>query len=250
MPCEICGKENTIKAHLIPKTLATEVNEGQAHAAAAVSGEEFRHSQSGLWDRDILCAECDQEIGKWENHASNVLQRIREKAADEPYGKYSVEADGDKLLRFCAALLWKYSVTKREFGRIKLGPYQRILRGIAFEGSDISSRFNAFLFRLKLSREDDDVFAYRAPTPDKVEDRKTGRSVNLQRFLVGGCLFFARLDQRSLHNPEITDCWLRGKNRITFISLPAQQFEEYRELTKYATGDSNLSDFLEQRENK
>ncbi len=248
MSCKSCGTEETIRAHLIPKTIATEVNEGQAHAAGVVDGETFEHSQSGFWDPDILCARCDNKIGDWEEYASNVLERIREKAAHKPLGKHRISADGNKLIRCFLAVLWKYSVADERFGGgLSLGPYQDICYRIAFKEKEIPERIDAFIFRLKVSENDNGVFAYRAPLPDSVPDPETGDSINLQRMMMGGCLIFVRLDRRRLNDNQIEECLIRDKKEFEFITKPAQFFEEYRELSQSASGDTPLSNFLDQR---
>jgi len=66
-------------------------------------------------------------------------------------------------------VLWKYSVASAENGRIEVGPYQNTVRDVAFSRINVPKLIDALLIRLKLHRDDGDVFAYRAPKPDRQE---------------------------------------------------------------------------------
>jgi hypothetical protein len=243
MPCLNCDSPQTIRAHLIPRVFATEVQTGKAHAASVGTSGRFVPSQSGLFDPDILCETCDGHIGQFEKYAATALARLRRLAATQTLGLCIVDHfDGDRFLRFCAALLWKYSVAKKGYGRIQLGPYQSIVRAIAFDDAAIPDTFDALIFRLKLNPSDEAVFAYRAP----LLDRKG--SINMVRFAVGGCVVFVRTDQRTLNNKFLEPCWIRGKHTITFIIAPAQEFEEFTKMRQAVTGNAGLSRFLDRQE--
>src|SRR5438876_8781160 len=134
MSCLNCSSTKTIEAHLIPQVFTKEVTVGLAHAIVAPNDEDrIRPSQRGFSDSEILCSACDNRLGALEKSASEALQRIREKTAHAPFGPYPIaDFKGDRFIRFCAGLAWKYSVTKPHYGRIDLGPYQSVLRDIAF----------------------------------------------------------------------------------------------------------------------
>ena len=50
-----------------------------------------------------------------------------------------------------------------------MGPYQNTVRDVAFSRINVPKVIDALLIRLKLHRDDGDVFAYRAPKPDRQE---------------------------------------------------------------------------------
>lgn len=191
MPCLICRSAETIRAHLIPRTFAAEVQVGKEHAVVR-DADEYLSTQSGIWDRDILCGDCDTRIGKLEGDAKKYLAALRADAAGKPLGLHRLAGiAGDDIIRFLAALLWKYASTKPAFGRIELGPYKQVLEDIAFRGAPIPSSVNAIGFRLLRARGDDGVFAYRTPVPDKKD------GVNAMQLMVGGVVFFVKLDRRT-----------------------------------------------------
>lgn len=241
MSCLICGTISTIKSHLIPKTFAKEVQVGKAHALAK-GPEGYDYTQSGIFEKDILCKDCDNNLGKFENIAVQAFRKIRASAKGAAVGQYFLAgSDGDDILRFSAGILWKYSVCSKENGRIDLGPYRDILRDIAFNQSSIPASIDALLFRLKTHNEDDGVFAYRTPR----SDRKEG--VNGYRLLVGGILIYIKIDKQTPKTHAYTLGSLRGKSNLPYVVVPAQRFEEFSMASKLVQGEP-LSSFLDKQQ--
>lgn len=246
MPCLNCTSHTTIKAHLIPQAFAKEVNVGKAHAAGVTKVGRFWISQAGRFDSNILCADCDNGIGRFEAYAVKALARLRKAGLNQPLGHCVAEdVDGNQFLRFCAALLWKYSVTGKEQGRIRLGPYQSIARALAFDpDSVIPESFDAFITRPMRKPDDQEVIFYRAPLLERRE------GVNFARFSVGGCVVFVRLDKRPLAEPFFAPCWIKGKNTIKFAIAPATVYEEFQTAQRLMNEDEKLSGFLERQESQ
>nr|BDT32086.1 hypothetical protein MFMH1_17550 [Myxococcus sp. MH1] len=241
MPCLICGVAKTVHAHLIPKTFAREVQVGKAHAVVRDSGE-YEDTQSGIWDRDILCRDCDNRIGRWEGGAKQSLDALRADAVGKPWGLHWLAGVvGDDLIRFLAALLWKYSSTRPALGRIELGPYRAILEDISFRGALVPSSVNAVGFRLLREQGDDGVFAYRTPRLD----RKGG--VNMVRLMIGGVLFFVRLDQRTPIDAVLREGEIAGRTDLPYWLAPASMFEEFTQ-GRELVNRGELSLFLDRQE--
>ena len=241
MSCIICGDAPTIKSHLIPRTLAREVQVGKAHAYVR-SSNNFDHTQSGIFERNILCKTCDNELGKFENIAATAFRKIREEAKNSALGEYTLRgASGDDILRFVAGLLWKYSVASTKNGRIDLGPYQKVMRDIAFALKPIPTNIDALLCRLKSHNGDDGVFAYRAPKPDRQEN------VNGYRILVGGIFIFVKIDQQTPRGGALERSSVRGKTNLPYVVLRAQDFEEYL-LSASLAHDGRLSAYLDKQD--
>lgn len=240
MSCLICGTVPTIKSHLIPKVFAREVQVGKAHALVR-SSEDFDTTQSGIFERGILCKTCDNELGKFENYAAMRFRKIRQDTKASHYGLHVLsDTSGDNILRFAAGLLWKYSVASQESGRINLGPYSDILRDIAFSQKTIPKNVDAIVVRLKTHDEDDGVFAYRAPAPDRKEN------VNGYRILVGGMFIFVKLDQQVPHGGAFEHFSIAGKSALPYTVIHAQHFEEYQ-LAEKLVHNGRLSDFLDKQ---
>jgi hypothetical protein len=203
--------------------------------------ESFIPSQRGAFDDNILCAKCDNFLGQFESYAGEVLQTVRRATAQSEFGVQFVdEIDGDRFLRFCAGLVWKFSVAK--FGRISLGPYQSALQRLAFiADSAIPSSIDAAIIRLRVREGDTEVFGYRMP----LYDRK--KQINFCRFMVGGCVMFVKLDKRPISEPNFSKCSVRGGRGVYVGVAPAQLFDEYREFAKTVERYPNLSQFLDKQ---
>ena len=79
MACIRCGNPKTIKAHLIPQVFCKEVRLGNSFATMVKDSGEFSLTQSGVFDKNILCEDCDGELGKNEKYAAEVFRLIRKK---------------------------------------------------------------------------------------------------------------------------------------------------------------------------
>lgn len=214
---------------------------GKAHAFARGS-DDFDHTQSGIYERNILCKDCDNELGRWENIAARSFRKIRLESKNDALGENIFEGvSGDEILRFIAGLLWKYSVASKENGRIDLGPYQPLMEGIAFSHQQVPNSIDALVFRLRRYEGDDDVFAYRAPKPNRQE------GVNGYRILVGGMFIFVKTDKQTPLGGALERIGIRGKSDLPYVLWRAQDFEEYRLSAKLAH-KGRLSDFLDKQD--
>ncbi|MBC2771064.1 hypothetical protein [Pusillimonas minor] len=240
--CLVCGSMPTIKSHLIPRAMAREVQVGKAHAVAFKPGK-FSYTQSGLYEQNILCAACDNKLGLAEKLAIQTFRRIRKEAKALPVGEYLLSGiAGDSILRFICGVLWKYSVASKENGRIALGRYQDILQKTAFTSIDVPSGVDAILCRLKRHKDDDEVFAYRAPSPDRKE------GVNGYRLLVGGIFIFLKLDRQIPARGALARASIRNRPDLPYVVLHAEDFEEYKLPSKLINNDGRLSSFLDKQE--
>lgn len=225
----------------MPKAMAQEVQTGKAHAVA-IKPDKYVYTQSGVFEREILCESCDNKLGHFENIAAKAFRIIRQDAKTLHYGEHTLkQVAGDDILRFAAGVLWKYSVASEKNGRIVLGAYQKILEDLSFHNSPIPSNVDAILFRLKTHETDDGVFAYRLPSPDRQE------LVNGYRLLIGGMLIFIKTDKQSPQNGALQRSSIRGNPDLPYIVMPAQNFEEYQ-LANELAHNGKLSSFLDKQD--
>jgi hypothetical protein len=243
MPCIRCGNPKTIKAHLLPQVFCKEVKVGTSFASMVNDSGSFSLTQSGVFDKNILCKECDGKLGKNEKYAAEAFRLIRQKSV----GNYNGTAllanqDKEKILRFVAGILWKYSITQKEYGRIDLFGFQEDVKRIAYEEIEIPTWFDALLFRLKIHPNDDGVFAYRAPLPDKLD------RVRIYRFMVGGILFFVKVHNKKMRNDPTQQNWLSQEDDLQYVIAPANMFEEYKILKDIAFNSEPLSSYLDKQD--
>jgi len=220
MPCLSCGAEKTIEAHLIPKAFVMEVkrDRGEQHLIIHQGTERPKVSNTGAFDRTILCGPCDGILGKHESYVFKLLKHLRDVQA--PFGTI-VPVDpieGDRIVRFAAGIAWKFAVTAPDRGQIKLGRYAQILADIALHEAPIPPAVDVALIRIV--ELDGDVYFYRAPLPDRKDD------ANMIRFSVGSFVFFLKVDKRRNGPTLPATCWLRGRSAGAFLMAPAHLFEE------------------------
>lgn len=220
MPCLHCGASKTIDAHLIPKAFVMEVKSERSEQHLIVHDGSARPkvSHTGVYDPTILCADCDNLLGRHEAYAYTMLQSLRHHTFEAGKVVSVQDLQGDTLVRFAAGLAWKYAVTTPARGRIDIGPYPAILRQIALAGSPIPAEIDLAMARIL--ELDGDVYYYRTPIPDRKE------GVNVVRFCVGGFLFFLKIDKRRPGPMLPPDCWLRGSTSGSFITVPGEYVEE------------------------
>ncbi|WP_426175579.1 hypothetical protein [Massilia sp. TWR1-2-2] len=241
MNCRVCG-DKTIKAHLIPRSMCTEVQVGKNHAVTN-SDAKYSPSQSGVWDADILCANHDGQLGRYEETALKAFQNLRSQAANKSFGSYELTGtDSESLLKFFAAILYKYAITRKELGRIELGPFLAPIQDFLFCQAPVPRFLDALLVRPLLSAGDTEVFAYRTPRPD----RKFGR--NIYRMMVGGVIAFVLIDNSPLADPKTMGLWIKTLARPKYIIGPADQFEEFQIPQKLIQKNDTLSAFLGKQE--
>lgn len=98
------------------------------------------------------------------------------------------------------------------------------------------------LFRLKVHPQDDGVFAYRAPLPDRID------RVRIYRFMVGGILFFVKVHNKKMRNDPTQLNWLSQKDDLQYVIAPASMFEEYKILKDLAFNSTPLSSYLDKQD--
>ncbi len=101
--------------------------------------------QTGYFEANILCAECDNVVlGKLENYGNTILYGGRLKSPVQithERNQHGVEyvtcrgLDYQKFKLFLLSLLWRMSIAKGDFFRyVNLGSHEEILRRMIFEG--------------------------------------------------------------------------------------------------------------------
>ena len=243
MSCIRCGNPKTIKAHLIPQVFCKEVIVGKALATSVTQNGSFFPSQSGTFDKNILCAKCDGDLGVNEKYAAITLRLIRQKSIGIYNGPtYLEELGKEKIIRFAAGILWKYSITQGDYGQINLYDFQEKVRQMAYGEIKIPVWFDVMMLRLKTHPLDTGISAYRAPFPDKIN------RVRIYRFMVGGVLFFCEGSQKKMRNDPTHQFWLSQKNELQYVIAPANIFEEYTLSKNIAFDSTRLSSFLDKQD--
>ncbi len=199
MACRICG-EASIKAHLIPKAFVNQIKATpQAkHAVYKPGKERFETFNHGRYDPDLLCGKHDGVLGSFEGKAFSALNLGRAESV-EPWGTLALQISPSDLLLFLAAIVWKYSASKKY--SLNVGSHEAALRDALFEGGALPPYIDGWGARIVTG--EDKPFYYREPH----SVRESG--VNFWRFSMGGYLFCMKLDQRGKPASPPSRFWFR-----------------------------------------
>ncbi len=133
MRCRLClHQKRLIEAHIIPKWVFKYLypnpkNIDGALRMVSIKEPYSKRRPTGIYDDSILCQDCDNKIGRYDNYAKSIF--LNKKIVPSPRfrGKaYLIQnIDVPKVKSFFISLLWKASVSnKEEFAKIKLGKYE------------------------------------------------------------------------------------------------------------------------------
>lgn len=133
--CKLCGQnKKLIESHIIPKWafryLYPEDPELKKQSLILIGkGSEIRRP-IGPYDNKILCMECDNFIGKYDNYGKNILLDSElKKRGEEAYVIQNV--DFNKLRLFLLSMIWRASISnKEEFERVSIGIYENKIKEI------------------------------------------------------------------------------------------------------------------------
>jgi hypothetical protein len=159
MLCRFCEQDKKlIEAHIIAQCL----HEPLQHPSGPmmlVSKEHDSHPKrvrTGQYDREILCADCDNKFSPWENYTAKLLmtagayERYREAMPGEDF--YRIPEYDYASLKLCLlSILWRMSISKLpSFKRIALGPFEAMIRQMLLDKNPgRTDEFPVFVVRLK-----------------------------------------------------------------------------------------------------
>lgn len=237
MTCRLCRKEKKlIKAHVIPKWAFRFLYpsggkiDGKLHMVDA-KYPQARRRPVGVYDKSILCAECDQTIGRlYDEYAKKIF--IDSKFIKDSQGKliYSMRGiDSCKIKLFFVSLLWRASISGREeFEKIKLGPYENRFRKMILD-----KNCKSLSVEIILGKYDSEKFPNLVNKsiflPRKA--RIKGGLNNYYVYLPRGIKTWVKIDQRRLTHPLDKVSLDISKGMIYFLKLGKyEQFGEFKRM--------------------
>lgn len=134
--CLYCGQERTlVKAHIIPEAFFRDIR-GDASTLYFVMNEPSAHPKRapiGLYDKQILCGQCEKAFQNVDDYAAALLIRERDSAFERRSHNgrtiYVAEQfDYHRMKLFIVSVLWRASVsTQQYFSRVNLGPVRVVV---------------------------------------------------------------------------------------------------------------------------
>lgn len=222
--CRLCGEDKRlIRAHIFPDWAYRNLKQDN-HLIQLTSVLNSRKIQSGYWDSNILCRECDGDvIGKYDTYAaqffdqdfSPMLTTFTEASGREAKVYQVNNFDYPKLFIFIVSLIWRASITDNPiFAKVNLGRYEYLAKEMILAGIPMYED----LFEVT-------IFVAEPP----VSGQKFEKSIlhplsarfggaNCYRFVFAGFDFVLKVDQRksNLHVPGIT----MGPEGLNIILMP------------------------------
>jgi hypothetical protein len=120
MICQLCKEEKKLcKAHLVPESFfrylypSGKVEEEALKKISSTDGY-IKRSWTGIYDDNILCADCDNKLGEFDNYGRYLFlestpEIFMSSGKDSAY--YFQDADIDKLTLFILSILWRFSIS-------------------------------------------------------------------------------------------------------------------------------------------
>lgn len=203
MKCKLCGCEKKlIKAHVIPEAFFRRHRNGDKtpKIMTDIKGIFPKKSPIGIYDMEILCQDCEDLFDNWDSYATNLLINQLNKFESVYNGnkvrEYSCPSyDYSKLKLFFISVLWKSSVSKKDFySDVKLGSYEEIakrhiLNSDPGDENDFSTLLS--LFSNDINRNEKSSLIL---DPQKCKLQ----GVNIYKFNFGGLIAYIKTDKRLL----------------------------------------------------
>lgn len=188
-------------------------------------------SKGGFFDDDILCAKCDNELGRLDTYAVEFCRQFEAKRQMVNDHMFLVDGvDTDKLVRFAVSVCWRYSISTRpEAEKIKLGQFEGEFQEILFGGRSVISE-PALIIWANRSKHNMRKIAF-PPTMH--------RHLGLRHcsMILGGLSFILKIDRRPLPAKAQMLC-INGKDRIVSGYKTFDRSFEYHEMIKIANNMS------------
>jgi hypothetical protein len=230
MKCKMCGEEKRlIDAHIIPRSFYEPLKEnGQTpRIVTDVAGEYPKRSQTGVYDKEIVCESCEQLFSPWDDYAYRFLfQELNDEQFIRNNGEVVAynfgKCDYEKLKLFFLSVLWRACVSKHKiFEKVQLGPFEEKLRQMLLENDPGDNSE----FAVALSKFDAPANETGILNPDKI--RYDG--VIHYRFYIGGYMAVIKVSsQRASETFE--KLYISEENDVFCIVREFEQSGEFRAL--------------------
>jgi hypothetical protein len=153
-----------------------------------------RRSPTGIYDKEILCEECERIFSPWDDYGHRFLMRTISEAAyikdgDKKIAYNMGQCDYHKLKLFFMSVLWRSGVSKQPmFKRVQLGPYTERLRAhiLAADPGRVED------YAVALSRFDAPAGKVGILNPDRTDYE----GVNHYRLYLGGYMAIVKLTNK------------------------------------------------------
>jgi hypothetical protein len=263
--CHLCQKQKELikKSHIIPRQFYHKMNEAVDKHFGGVYTEEksiriyseeqkSKQQQSGLYVADILCKDCEQLLGKWDNYAQTLLlekiELINDNLSSNESGHIEVnEIDYDKLKLFFMSVLWRSSIVK---DKSFLMQYDKDFKANEtckfFEQIDLGEKWQKKLRNLLLQEQAGDenifsvlLFKYKGIEANSVQPPiRCRKEVNHYRFRLASYCFLIKVDQRP-YSRKIKEFIIAPNQPLKLRVIDYKTTQEYQGLLSFISDVKN-----------
>ena len=140
MLCKLCRLEKPlIESHIVAKCLLRPLfsSAGPIRSISKDITTYPKRLPAGIYDCNILCADCDNSFSPWEEYTAKLLfDEAPKYRGPKLRGFYSIQKYDYAMLKLCVlSILWRMSITEqKDFGKVSLGQrYENIIRTMLLE---------------------------------------------------------------------------------------------------------------------
>lgn len=242
MKCRACEEDkDLIRAHIIPHFFYRDLRAESKYleVVPSQSSKRVRKSPVGEYDQTILCKECDQYLGKFDNYGKEVLidniypfEKISEFGAVA--GWSITGCDPVRLKKFFLSILWRASISNRVFfNKVKLGPYEKIIKNYLWNQDSKNDSLGCVIAKFQASQ-----IAYKAEKTILDPDRLKYKGINYYRLYFGGYVIWMRVDHRK-PNDSVGRCELSDTGQSIIINRAFDTSKEFQLIQKGVFVHSN-----------
>jgi hypothetical protein len=243
--CKLClqNKKLLKKSHIIPDFMYRETGMyDSSHRIRKFSVQrvfkiitDLFSPPTGEYDKNILCARCDNEIiGHYETYARKALFGGELPADENPIVTHHIDLNGkrfsicqnidyNKFKLFLLSILWRASITQRDFFQyVNLNlEKEEQLRDMILNGNP--GEINDFPIFLYTYLNDNSVACDIIGMPI----HSIHETIETITFLLGGTFYIFYLGNNRLDPSIIRDQTLNKNNRMLILHIPQGQGWEY-----------------------
>lgn len=176
MICRLCLQEKElVKAHVIPEAFFVAINTDRSNPSKLITNADKKFpkkSPIGVYDKKILCSECESIFGMYDDYAISVFRdkkvAFKDLTINGKLEGYLVESDYKKLKFFFISMLWRAGVSTHDFyAKVNLGPHQEALRVLVKERTETPpAKYSVLLAQFS---DDPEIVPMLGPWRNKVE---------------------------------------------------------------------------------
>jgi hypothetical protein len=225
-----CSSTNLIESHIIAKGFARLAREQGRNITINEQRVGPVNPQLGYFDRNILCASCDNKLGLYDDYLVDLCRtfakrhtRLNSHLFEMPNVASSIVA------KFFLSVLWRASISVRaEHSAVSLGTFEVRARDIVFGARPLSTLAQFKLIVLRLESDHLDVVRFYT-----MPQRMKFNGLNGYRMSLNGFRFIAFLDTRPAP-VQIKPLILREDNTLRGLFMKFEESDEFRQMVALA----------------